>query len=279
MRLNKLFAPSLLVALALCANGQPFGRPAMLRGVGIDQRLNTALPLEARFVDEAGQPVRLGQYFRNKPVLLALVYYECPMLCNMELSGLVNSLQNISLQPGEDFEVVVISFDSRETPPLAAAKKRNYVRKLDRPGAEAGMHFLTGESPEIKKVADAAGFHFAWDHITNQFAHASAIMLATPEGRMSRYFYGIKYSPRDLRLGLVEASNNKIGSPTDQVLLFCFHYDPTSGKYGFAIVNILRVAGSATALAIGAFVFVMFRRERRNHVIPPTTGGGKWRPV
>ena len=258
---------TLLLTLASGAFAQDFGRPAMLRGVGVDQRLNAQLPLEARFLDEAGQSVRLGEYFRGKPVVLALVYYQCPMLCNMEMTGLAESLKKVPMQPGRDFQFVAISFDQRDTPALAAVKKATVIKTYGRAGVEGGMHFLTGRDAEIKQVTDAAGFHFAWDRITSQFAHASAVMLVTPEGKMSRYFYGIKYSERDLRLGLVEASNNQIGSPTDQVLLFCFHYDPSTGKYGLAIINLLRVLGSATALGLGAFVLVMFKRERR------------WRPV
>ncbi len=241
-------------------------QPTMFKKVRFDQNLNQQVPLEATFKNEAGMTVRLGQYFRGKPVILALVYYQCPMLCNMELNGLAQAMRNISLSAGEDFEVVTVSFDARETPPLAMAKKDTYLEKYTRPHAVGGWHFLTGKEENIRKLADSVGFHYVYDPISKQFAHASGIVVLTPEGKISRYFYGIVYPPKDLRLGLVEASNNKIGTAVDQLMLFCFHYDPNTGKYGVIISNVLRAAASATVLALGTFLVVMFRRDRKaNH--------------
>ena len=261
-------------ALTLCfcasATAQQFGLPAMVRGVGIDQNLNGQVPLELLFKDDTGQTVRLGQYFRQKPVVLALVYYECPMLCDMVLNGLTHSMEQITLNIGKDFDVVSVSFNPRETWQLAAAKKANYVEKYQRKGAAEGWHFLTGQEDAIKKLADAAGFHYKYEPVTKQFAHAAGIMVLTPEGRIARYFYGIEYKPRDFRLGLVEASRNKIGSPVDAIMLFCYHYDPMTGKYGPIISNVIRVLGSATVIALGALLFVLIRRER--HGAHPDTG-------
>jgi protein SCO1/2 len=258
------FAAALLLASAVpVAMAQQFGLPAMVRGVGIDQNLNGQLPLEDTFHDEAGRTVRLGQYFRQKPVVLALVYYECPMLCDMVLNGLTHSMEQISLQIGQDFDVVTVSFNPHETWQLAASKKANYVEKYQRQGAAQGWHFLTGEEANIKQLADAAGFHYKYDPITKQYAHASGILVITPEGKISRYFYGIEYKPKDLRLGLVEASKNKIGNFADQVLLFCFHYDPINGKYGLVIANVTRVVASASVLALGALIFTLLRKERQ----------------
>jgi protein SCO1/2 len=249
------------------APAQQFGLPAMVRGVGIDQNLNAQIPLELMFKDETGQAVRLGQYFRQKPVVLALVYYECPMLCDMVLNGLTHTMEQTSLNLGSDFDVVTVSFNPKETWQLAAAKKANYVEKYQRKGAAQGWHFLTGEEAAIKNLADTAGFHYKYDPVTKQYAHASAIMVLTPEGKIARYFYGIEYKPRDFRLGLVEASQNKIGDLADQVLLFCYHYDPMTGKYGSIIQHVTEVVSSATVLALGTLLFVLIRRgadsERR----------------
>ncbi len=259
-----IIAAAVFAAFAATAFGQQFGLPAMVKGVGIDQNLNAQLPLELTFQDETGQTVRLGQYFRGKPVVLALVYYECPMLCDMVLNGLTHSMEQVKLNLASDFEVVTVSFNPHETWQLAAAKKNNYVEKYQRKGAAEGWHFLTGSEDHIKKLADTAGFHYKWDPVTKQYAHASGIMVITPDGKISKYFYGIEYKPRDLRLGLVEASQNKIGTLADQVLLFCFHYDPMTGKYGPIIANVTRVLGSATVLALGGLVFILLRRERQS---------------
>ncbi len=252
----------LFFAAALSLNAQSYGRPAALRNVGIDQRLNQQLPLDVSFNDESGKAVPLRQFFSgDKPVILALVYYRCPMLCNMELNGLTRSLRQISLNAGEKYELVALSFDPRETSDLAAAKKQTYVEKYDRPSAASGFHFLTGRAESIKMVADAVGFHYSYDIAGDQFAHSSGIVILTPEGKVSRYFYGIEFNHKDLRLGLVEASANKIGTLADQVLLFCFHYDPARGKYGLVIFNALRIGGGVTVLAIAVFLFVMLRRD------------------
>ena len=252
-----------VVALLACsAGGAQNSRPPLLQDVGIDQKLNERIPLDLNFRDEAGNPVALRDYFGSKPVILTLVYYECPMLCTQVLNGLDRSLQEISLDLGNQYEVVTVSFNPRETPRLAAAKKRLYVGMYGRPAAERGWHFLTGEEPAIESLARAVGFHYAYDPESQQYAHASAIMVLTPDGKLSRYFYGIQYPSRDLRLGLVEASSGKIGTPMDQILLFCYHYDPATGKYGFVILNVIRVAGITTVLLIGLLVLVLFRRER-----------------
>jgi protein SCO1/2 len=258
-----------VAALPALAAAQQMGIPAatlpmMVQGVGIDQNLNAQIPLELKFKDETGQVVRLGQYFREKPVVLALVYYECPGLCDLILNGLTHTMGQVSLNVGSDYEVVTVSFNPKETWQLAQAKKANYMEKYQRPGAKEGWHFLTGDEASIKSLADTVGFHYKYDPINNQFAHASGIMVLTPEGKIARYFYGIEYKPRDFRLGLVEASANKIGSPADQVLLFCYHYDPTTGKYGMVITQVTRVLGTATVLLLGGFVFIMIRRERRS---------------
>jgi protein SCO1 len=271
MRSNKLWIASLIgAACATVAPAQQMGIPAaslpmMVQGVGIDQNLNAQLPLELKFKDENGQVVRLGQYFREKPVVLALVYYECPGLCDLILNGMAHTMQQISLNVGSDYEVVTVSFNPKESWQLANAKKANYMEKYNRPGAKEGWHFLTGDEASIKSLADTVGFHYRYDAVNNQFAHASGIFIITPEGKIARYFYGIEYKPRDFRLGLVEASANKIGSPADQVLLFCYHYDPTTGKYGMAITQVTRALGTATVLLLGGFVFIMIRRERHSH--------------
>ncbi len=253
---------ALMLAGLSTAPAQQFGLPAMARGVGIDQNLNHQVPLELTFKDETGQVVRLGQYFRQKAVVLALVYYECPMLCDMVLNGLTHTMEQSTLDIGKDFEVVTVSFSPRETWQLAASKKANYVEKYQRQGAAQGWHFLTGQEDHIQELAEAVGFHYKYDPNTKQFAHASGIMVLTPEGKIARYFYGIEYKPRDFRLGVVEASNHKIGTPVDAIMLYCFHYDPMTGKYGFAIMNTIRVFGSATVLGLGALLFVLIRRDR-----------------
>ena len=236
---------------------QTFGRPAIFQGVGIEQRMGAQVPLDAPFTDEQGRPVTLRAY-AGKPVVLALVYYQCPSLCNMVLNAVLRSVNAINFTPGQDYQVVAVSFDPRENYLLARDKKHSYVKQ-----APDGWHFLTGTDASIRLLADAVGFHYRYDPTTNQFAHPSAIMILTPEGRVSRYFYGIEYPERDVRLGLVEASGRKIGSPVDAVQLFCFHYDPSKGKYGLVIMNVLRLAGIATAGALAVFMIVMFRRDAR----------------
>jgi protein SCO1/2 len=242
------------------------GLPKVLKSVGIDQRLNEQIPLDAVFKDERGQDVRLGQYFNGKPVVLSLVYYSCPMLCNQVLNGMMGSLRQVSFNIGEQFEVVTVSFDPRETPELAAAKKSTYIKAYNRPGAEASWHFLTGDEANIKRLTEAVGFRYVWDEQTKQFAHASGIMLLTPEGKLARYFYGIEYPPRDLRLGLVEASQNKIGTPVDALMLYCYHYDPATGKYGAIVMNIVRLAGGVTLFLIVGMILVLRKRSGRSAV-------------
>jgi protein SCO1 len=238
------------------------GLPKALNEVKIEQKLNEQLPLDLTFRNEQGETVRLGDYFGKKPVVLSLVYYQCPMLCNQVLNGMVTSFKVLNFKPGEEFEVVTVSFDPLETAELARAKKSTYVNYLPvakRGPAANGWHFLTGDQENIRRLTDAIGFHYYFDAATDQFAHSSAIYVATPQGKLSHYFYGIDYSPKDLRLSLVEASANKIGSPVDQLLLYCYHYDPATGKYGAVIINIVRLAGIGTLIAIG-IMFVLMRR-------------------
>jgi protein SCO1 len=280
---EKASVPFLLLCVAVGALAQP-GQPApaqpsyslqdsslrpalpgALVGVGIDQKLDAHAPLDLVFRDENGRQVPLSTYFHSgKPVLLAPVYYRCPMLCTQILNGVASALKVVSFSPGQEFEVVAFSFDPKDTPELAAAKKQSYLRRYGREGTANGWHFLTGDEANIKPLMDAVGFHYKYDPQTDQYAHASGIMVLTPEGRVSKYFYGVEYSPRDLRLGLVEASQNKIGSAVDQLLLFCYHYDPTTGKYGAVVITLIRTAGSAFVLALAAWVIFAFRRERRS---------------
>lgn len=243
--------------------------PRPLREVEIDQRLNDQIPLDLEFVDESGRTVALREYFGRRPVILALVYFDCPMLCTQILTGLTGSLKALSFNPGKDFEVLAVSFDPREKPTLAAAKKRNYLERYGRQDTAGGWHFLTGDEARIRSLTDAVGFRYRWDDATNQFAHASGIMILTPEGKIARYFYGIEYAPRDVRFALVEASANRIGSPVDQLLLFCFHYDPATGKYGFVIMNAIRLGAAATFLGVGVLIVVMRRRTKTGRFEEP----------
>ncbi len=240
----------------------------ILKQVGFDQRLNQQVPLDLTFRDEAGQAVRLGSYFGQKPVILSLVYYHCTTLCPLILDGLVKSLEGISFDLGKQFNIVTVSIDPREGPAEAAAKKAQYVPRYARPGAEAGWHFLTGEEPAIQQLTKAAGFRYAYDAKTDEYAHPAGIVILTPQGRISRYFYGIDFSARDLRLGLIEADAGKIGNPIDQVLLYCYHYDPATGKYGLIVMNAIRLAGVATVLLLGVFIAVMLWRERLGRLKP-----------
>lgn len=237
-------------------------RPDLLKDVGIDQKLNASIPLDLMFRDEHGQPVELSQYFGSKPVILTLVYYSCPMLCTQVLNGLDRSLKALPMEIGKDFNVVTVSIDPTEQPVLAEAKHALYTGIYGRPGAAYGWHFLTGDEPQIKQLANAVGFRYAYDPDSKQFAHAAGIMMLTPQGKLSRYFYGVQFPERDLRLGLVEASQGKIGSPVDQVLLFCYHYDPHTGKYGLLISRVIQLAGGLTVLIGGIFLIFLFRGER-----------------
>jgi len=236
--------------------------PGALKGVGIDQNLDRQIPLDLMFKDEAGRDVPLSTFFqRGKPVILAPVYYRCPMLCTQILNGLASSLKAVSLDPGKDFEIVAVSFDPKDTPETAAAKKVTYLKRYGRPNSANGWHLLTGDQANITALMDTVGYHYNYDAASDQFAHASGVMVITPEGRLSRYFYGVEYSPRDVRLGLVEASQNKIGTAVDQILLFCFHYDPATGKYGAIVMNVIRLAGGSFALIAGVFLFIFLRRD------------------
>jgi protein SCO1/2 len=237
-------------------------RPPRLENVGIEQRLDRPLPPDLAFRDETGRTVKLGDYFGRKPLILNLVYYNCTMLCGEALAGLSSAMRLVKFDVGKEFEVVTVSFDPRETPEIAAAKKKDYVKRYGRPGADTGWHFLTGSAESVNALTKAVGFQYQYDPKINQFAHATAIMVLTPQGRISRYFYGVDFPPKDLRMGLVEASQGKIGNPIDAVLLYCYHYDPATGKYGAVIGNILRLAAGATILILGGFIFLMLRLER-----------------
>lgn len=243
----------------------PVGLPPkdVVEKIGIDQKLNEQIPLELAFRDESGRVVALSEYFKpGRPVVLSFVYYRCPMLCTMTLNGMAASFKPLKFEMGKDYDVVTVSFDPREGPDLAAAKKAAYLKHYGREGGEAGWHFLTGDEQNIKALAAAAGFRYYYDVKTDQYAHASGIMVLTPAGRLSRYFYGLEYSTRDLQFGLVEASNHRIGSVADRFLLLCYHYDPLTGRYGWAIMNALRGGAVLTMLCMGTFIYVMVRRER-----------------
>lgn len=239
------------------------GLPPTLKGIGIEQHLNAQVPLDTLFRDESGAVVPLRSYFGRRPVLLAPVYYQCPMLCSQILSGVVTGLRPLSLKPGRDFDIVAISINPSEGPPDAVNKLTQYTRSYSRNGGASGWHFLTGSDASIHAVTDAIGFHFRWDPTTMMFVHASGIMLLTPEGRVARYFYGVEYQPKDLKLGLIEASHNKIGSRVDQILLFCYHYDPASGKYGAVVMNILRLAAALVLAVIVITLILLWRRDIR----------------
>jgi protein SCO1/2 len=240
----------------------PNQKPSILDQVGIDQRLDQQVPLNLVFNDETGQAIELKQYFGAKPVILILVYYQCPMLCTQVLSGFTGAMNGIvRFNIGREFNVVTLSIDPRDKAEDAAAAKKRYLQRYRRAGAEQGWHFLTGKKDQIDALAQAVGFRYAWDPEVEQYAHASGIMLLTPAGRVAQYYYGIEYAPRDIQLGLVEASKGKIGNVADQVLLYCFHYDPRQGRYGAAIFNILRISALATMLALGGFMLIMFRRD------------------
>ena len=251
------------------------GLPRALKDVGIDQKLNQQIPLDSVFKDEEGRDVRLGQFFNGKPVILSLVYYTCPMLCTQVLNGELGALRNISFNIGEQFEVVTVSFDPRETPQLAAAKKQTYIKGYNRPSGERGWHFLTGDQANIKRLTEAVGFRFVWDDQTKQFAHASGIMVLTPEGKLARYFFGIDYPPNDLRLALVEASQNRIGTPVDALMLYCYHYDPATGKYGLVVMNVMRLAGIVTVILIVGMILILRRRGSNTSL---TTRGSEISP-
>lgn len=250
-----------LAALASVASAQE--RPTILREVGFDQRLDQVVPNDIALRDETGRAVKLADYLGKKPVVLALVYYECPSLCTMTLNGLVSAMNAVSFDAGKEYDVVTVSFEPRETAELAAGKKAAYLKRYQRPGAAAGWHFLTGEPAEIARLTQAVGFRYTWDERIRQYAHPSGVVVLTPEGRIARYLFGIEYAPKDLRFALVEASQGRVGGVVDQAILYCYQYDPMTGKYGTAIMRLLRVASLLTLAVLGTFIFTMWRRERR----------------
>jgi protein SCO1/2 len=259
-----------LAALCVSPAGQPVepAAPAdadsILEQVGLDQKLGEQVPLGLEFRDESGRTVHLRDYFGERPVVLTLVYYECPMLCSLILNGTVRALRTLEFTVGREFDVLTVSIDPDETPELAAAKRTEYLSSYRREGAEKGWHFLTGREDQIRPLADSVGFRYAFDPASGEYAHAAGIMVLTPEGKVARYFYGVEYSPRDLKLGLIEASEKKIGSPVDQLLLLCYHYNPLTGRYNFAVMTAVRVGGALTVLGIVALLWTLIRRERKS---------------
>jgi len=274
---SKIRGVLMVAAMALCVSSSAWAqaapqlqpgdsvsnqKPSILDQVGLDQRLNQQVPLNLAFNDESGRPVQLQQYFGSRPVLMMLVYYQCPMLCTQVLNGFTGAMNGIvRFNIGREFNVITVSIDPRDTPQDAAEAKQRYIKRYRRAGAEQGWHFLTGKKDQIDALAQAVGFRYAWDPQIKQYAHASGIILLTPDGRVSQYYYGIEYAPRDIQLGLIEASKGKIGNLVDQVVLYCYHYDPRQGKYGAAIFNVLRLSALATVLVLGGFMLVMFRRD------------------
>jgi protein SCO1/2 len=244
----------------------------LIKGVRFEQKLDQQLPLELRFRDETGQVVQLADYFDKKPVILVFAYYECPMLCTLVLNGLLTSLNELPFDIGNQFEIVTVSIDPEETPELATAKKEVYLKMYGRSGAEAGWHFLTGEETAIRQLTQAAGFYYQYDPERDEYAHPTGIMIVTPQGKLARYFYGIDFPVRDLRLGLIEAAHDKIGSPVDQLLLLCYHYDPVVGQYSLTIMNIIRTAGVMTVVVLGAVIFMMLRRDRSKKFVKSSYG-------
>jgi protein SCO1 len=237
--------------------------PSELKKVSFGQELGVQVPLDLPFRDETGRPVQLSEYFTGRPVILALVYYECPMLCVQALNGLVKSLKVLSLEPGRDYSIVTVSFNPNETPQEAAAKKAEYIGRLGKPEAAGAWHFLTGTEASIRVLTSTVGFHYVYDALTKQYAHPTGMIVLTPEGKVSKYIYGIDYGPRDLRFALVEASDHKVGTPVDRLLLYCYHYDPTTGKYGLVFMNVLRLGGVLTVVMIGGMIILMRRHEKR----------------
>lgn len=266
----------LLLTLALA--GDPLGGPnappssfipPAVAQLAFDQKPGSQVPLDATFHDEQGQIVRLGDFVSRRPVILVLAYFRCPQLCTLVLNGVLDGLKGVAYRPGAEFEIVVVSFDPREKPDLAAAKKEHYVESYGRPGAEKGWHFLTGDKDQIDRLADSVGFHYAFDKEHDRYNHPSGIMILTPEGRVSRYLFGIRFLSRDLKLGIVEASEGRVGSVVDQLMLFCFHYDQETGAYSLTIKNVVRAGGVLTVIAIGLLVYRLRRRERKQSVTPP----------
>jgi len=268
---------ALLLFLVLGSAQDPGGLPAsasppILKEIGFDQKLGERVPLEAAFKDDTGKDVRLGDYFGKKPVLLTLNYYGCPMLCTVSLTGFASALAVLTMDAGKEFEVVTVSFDPKEGPELAAQKKATYLARYGRSGAASGWHFLTGDQANIDRLTRAVGFRYTWDQDSKQFAHPAGLVVLTPDGRIARYLFGIEYAPRDLRFALIEASFGRIGSFVDQAILYCYQYDPVTGRYGPSVMRIVRFLGILTVLALGAFVVLMLRRERRAAKLAPAGG-------
>ncbi len=281
MRLAALAALVSVLVVSPPAGGQygtppppraPQGLPRALEGVGFDQRIGASIPRDVVFRDETGQVVRLGDYFTDLPVLLVPAYYECPMLCTLVLNGVTSALKALPFSVGKEFRVVVFSFDPRDTPERAAAKRQAYLAEYRRAGAEQAWHFLTGDEAAIRRLTDAIGFRYRWDEASGQYAHASGIVVVTPSGRLAQYFYGVEFSPRDLRLAFVESSQDRIGTVVDQLLLYCFHYDPATGTYSKLALDVVRAGGLVTLLVLVAFVVVMIRRESRQRRAPQPGG-------
>jgi protein SCO1 len=269
-----LIVEALLLGAVLLAQPPASTTPAdaddILSQVGLDQKLGDQIPLDLEFNDETGRAIRLSELFGSRPVVLTLVYYECPMLCSLILNGTVRAMRTLDFSAGREFDVLTVSIDPTETPELAKAKKEEYLANYRRSGAEDGWHFLTGREESIRALAEAVGFRYALDPASGEYAHAAGIMVLTPGGQVARYFYGVEYAPRDLKLGLMEASDEKIGSPVDQLLLLCFHYNPLTGRYNFAVMTAVRVGGALTVLGIAGLLFTLIRRERRER--SPVTG-------
>ncbi|MGA3010328.1 MAG: SCO family protein [Terracidiphilus sp.] len=278
-----LLAPSLMAQVSSYGdkavgpvNDKP---PAILKGVGIEQRLNQQLPLGLTFTDDQGKQVQLSSYFGKRPAILALVYYQCPMLCSEELNGLTSALQMVNFVPGKDFSVIVVSIDPTEGTELAAAKKRSYLKRYGHPETAGGWHFMTGTQPNIDALTNTVGFGYVKipgpDGKLTQFAHASSIQIVTPEGKLAQYYMGVEYSPKDLLLGLNEASSNRIGSPVDNILTYCYHYDPETNKHSLIVARVVQLGGLMTVLMLGGFMGVMFRKDYRQEHPPATRGPGK----
>ena len=267
---------ALIGIAARCSMAQlasPTPAPQVFEKVGIDQKLNEQIPLNLEFIDESGNTVDLGTYFSEKPVIVSLVYYKCPMLCTQVLNGMVETFRTLKYTAGKDFEVVTVSIDPTETHELAAEKKQQYIEAYERSGAAKGWHFLVGKQESIAALADAVGFRYIYDQPTGQFAHSSGIMVATPEGKLARYLYGIEYAAKDLTFSMMEASKGNIGSPVEKLLLLCYHYDPMTGKYGVVVGNILRGAGALTILFLGGYMLVNFLRDKKKSKTLPIVEG------
>jgi len=282
VKLFRRTATAFLVSAALTATGAPLraqrplpgaeepgdaanAKPGLLKQIGIDQRLNAQVPLDLMFKDETGRDVRLGEYFGKRPVVFALVYYECPMLCTQVLNGLVSALSVLKFDAGKEYDVVAVSINPKEGPGLAAQKKQAYIERYGRPESAGGWHFLTGKEENIQKLAAAVGFRYAFDEKIQQYAHGAGIEILTPGGVIAKYFYGIEFSARDIRFGLIEASDERIGTVIDSALMLCYHYDPATGKYGATVLRAVRIGAVATTLAFLSFLVVSLRRERAAH--------------